>query len=174
MSSINLKSILEQDLDMDFSPESDEDLPMGDVCELSGDEFANGATTINTPMAPAPVGAPVKTNETVGSKKLSREEKQQLLKLVSEFNQYRSALKMADELKRVAENIAYIAEATEKYGLNETDDWFEGVSLERDMKEIKKLAENLRKISNKVYPQVQLAETLYEEIGLKLERYFNL
>lgn len=173
--SINLKSILEQEIDnMDFSQDSDEMMDSTGMCEFSGDEFANGATTTDTPPAPSAPGVPVKTNENLGNKKLTREEKQQLLKLVSEFNQYRSALKMADELKRVAENIAYIAEATEKYGLNETEDWFEGVSLERDMKEIKKLAENLRKISNKVYPQVQLAESLYEEIGLKLERYFNL
>jgi hypothetical protein len=63
---------------------------------------------------------------------------------------------------------------TEKYGLNETSEWFEGVTLERDMKEIKKYAMDLHKIANKVHPQVQQAEAIYEEIGLKLERYFNL
>jgi hypothetical protein len=58
-------------------------------------------------------------------------------------------MKMADELKQVAENIVYIAEMTEKYGLNETSEWFEGVTLERDMKEIKKHAMDLQKAANK-------------------------
>ena len=83
-------------------------------------------------------------------------------------------MKMADELQQVAENIVYIAELTEKYGLNETSEWFEGVTLERDMKDIKKNAQDLHKFANKIHPLVKQAEAIYEEIGLKLERYFEL
>jgi hypothetical protein len=107
-------------------------------------------------------------------KKLTSEEKKKLLGLVSKFNEYRNAMKMADEFKQVAENIVYIAEATEKYGLNEASEWFEGVSLERDMKELKKNAADLQKISNKIHPQIKLAESLYESVGFALSRYFEL
>ena len=130
--------------------------------------------TWDTPKAYSPKGAPVRTNEELPSKKLTTEEKRKLLGMIGKFNEYRNAMKMAEELKQVAENIVYIAEMTEKYGLNETSEWFEGVTLERDMKEIKKHAMDLHKIANKVHPQVQQAEAIYEEIGLKLERYFNL
>ena len=130
--------------------------------------------TWDTPKAYAPMNAPVRTNESLPSKKLTAEEKRKLLGRIGKFNEYRNAMKMAEELKQVAENIVYIAEMTEKYGLNETSEWFEGVTLERDMKEIKKYAMELHKIANKVHPQVQQAEAIYEEIGLKLERYFNL
>lgn len=144
-----------------------------DTNELSG-MMGQSPTTWDTPKAYAPAGAPVRTNEALPSKKLTAEEKRKLLGMVGQFNEYRRAMKMADELKQVAENIVYIAEMTEKYGLNETSEWFEGVTLERDMKEIKRYASELHKIANKVHPQVQEAEAIYEEIGLKLERYFNL
>ena len=147
--------------------------------ELSG-LMSNGATTWDTPKASAPAGSPVRTTEettmdaTVPTKKLTTEEKQKLLQLVGKFNEYRNAMKMADELQQVAENIVYIAELTEKYGLNETSEWFEGVTLERDMKDIKKNAQDLHKFANKIHPLVKQAEAIYEEIGLKLERYFEL
>lgn len=133
------------------------------------------STAAFTSKAPAPIGTPVHASEgEIPVKKLTTEEKRQLLNLVSKFNEYRKAMKMADELKSVAENIVYISELTEKYGLHETSEWFEGVTLENDMKEIKKYANELHKIANKVHPQVRQAEAIYEEIGLKLERYFNL
>jgi len=144
-----------------------------DTNELSG-MMGQSPTTWDTPKAYAPAGSPVRTNEALPSKKLTAEEKRKLLGMVGKFNEYRRAMKMADELKQVAENIVYISEMTEKYGLNETGEWFEGVTLERDMKEIKRYATELHKIANKVHPQVQQAEAIYEEIGLKLERYFNL
>lgn len=132
-------------------------------------------TTSDTPKAFAPANASVHTNEdALPSKKLTVEEKRKLLGMVGKFNEYRRAMKMADDLKQVADNIVYIAEMTERYGLNETSEWFEGVALERDMKEIKKYANELHKIANKVHPLVKEAEGCYENIGLKLERYFNL
>ena len=143
--------------------------------ELTG-MMGQSPTTWDTPKAYAPAGAPVRTNESmpVPEKKLTAEEKRNLLQMVGKFNEYRRAMKLADELKQVAENIVYISEMTEKYGLHETSEWFEGVTLERDMKDIKRYANELHKIANKVHPEVQKAEALYEEIGLKLERYFNL
>jgi hypothetical protein len=109
-----------------------------------------------------------------GSKKLSIEEKKKLLGLVNEFGQFRDALNVAENMKTVAEKIVYIAEMTEKYGLNETDDWFDGVSLDRDMKEITKLAHDINKLSTTVYPKVREMEALYEDIGLKLQRYYDI
>jgi DNA-binding Lrp family transcriptional regulator len=166
--------------------------------EIDESQFAQGAYTVSdTPEAPAPVGAPVKTNDVhpdrhpittsspiapapigspikVNQKKLSAQEKRQLLELVREFNHYRNAFKSADELKTVAEKISYIAELTEKYGLNETSEWFEGVTLQRDMKELKKLSTEISKILDKCYKPIKEAEALYEEAGIKLERYFNM
>jgi hypothetical protein len=162
-----------------------------DILEgIDESQFAQGAYTVaDTSKAPAPIGVPVKTNEMhtdghsitqnsapikVNEKKLSAQEKRQLLELVKEFNHYRNAFKSADELKTVAEKISYIAELTEKYGLNETSEWFEGVTLQRDMKELKKLSTEISKILDKCYKPIKEAEALYEEAGIKLERYFNM
>ena len=142
--------------------------------EFSG-AMGTSPTTWDTPKGFSPIGSPVRTNEVdVPAKKLSKEEKEKLLRLVGNFNEYRKSMKMADELKNVAENIVYIAELTEKYGLNETSEWFEGVALEKDLSEIKKNAANLQKIANKIHPQIKMAESIYEEIGLRLEKFFEL
>jgi hypothetical protein len=173
---ITLKKIIEgvDDIEDDiFNTMNSDEMSSGHVDELSG-QMGRSPTTFDTPKAFSPVGAPVRTNEQQFSKKLTSDEKKKLLELVGKFAEYRKAMKMADELKNVAENIVYIAEMTEKYGMNETSDWFDGVSLERDMKEIKKYAEGLHKIANKVHPQIREAEYLYEEIGLKLEKFYSL
>jgi hypothetical protein len=182
---ITLKKIIEgfDSQDDSFINHDVEDSSMTN--EIEG-RMGYGPTTWDTPKAFSPEGSPVRTNEQQPaapvqsqptqqiSRKLTKEEKVKLLEMVGQFNGYRKAMKMADELKNVAESIVYIAEMTEKYGLNETSDWFEGVSLERDMKELKKTAGELHKIANKVHPQIKQAEALYEEIGLRLERYYNL
>ncbi len=108
------------------------------------------------------------------SKGLTKEEKKSLLDLVSEFNKYRAALSVAEQMKTVSEKIVYISELTEKYGVNEAGEWFEGVSLDRDMKEIRKYASELQKVSNKCYPEIQKMEDLYERVGLCLEKYFKM
>ena len=149
---INLKKLLEES-GASFA-DSDESAPVSQPVQQS--------------VAPAPKFQPQV------NKKLTGEEKRKLLGLVSEFNGYRKSMRMADELKQVAENIVYIAEMTEKYGLNETSEWFEGVSLERDMKELKRNASEIHKLANKIHPQIKMAESLYEEIGLKLEKFFEL
>jgi hypothetical protein len=145
--------------------------------ELSG-VMGRGTATWDTPKAFSTPGAPVRTNEQAPPQKkdnkLSAEEKKKLLELVGKFSEYRRALKVADEFKSVAENIEYIAELTEKYGINETSDWFDGVGLDRDIKEIKRSAQELMKIAGKIHPQVKLAESIYEEIGLKLSKYYDI
>jgi DNA repair ATPase RecN len=142
------------------------------ISEETGITMGSGATTQMTQKGYGPVGTPIRTTE--AQKKLSVDEKKKLMELVSQFNEYRKAFKAADDLKQVAEKIAYISELTEKYGMNETSEWFEGVTLERDMKDLKKLAESIHKSLNKCYQPIKEAEALYEEAGLKLERYFHL
>lgn len=115
-----------------------------------------------------------KYSATPNHNKLSVEDKKQLLLSVSKFNEYKNALSMADEMKQVAERIVYIAEMTEKYSMNENNDWFNDATLTRDMKELKKNASELHKVSNKMYPQMKLAKHLYEEIGLKLQKYYDI
>jgi hypothetical protein len=147
----------------------------GNIPSEEVDMMGSGPTTQATQKGYGPVGAPIRTTESqLQQKKLSLDEKKKLIELVSQFNEYRKAFKAAEELKQVAEKIAYIAELTEKYGLNETSEWFEGVALERDMKDLKKIAENINKAINKCYQPIKEAESYYEEAGLKLERYFNL
>ena len=43
-----------------------------------------------------------------------------------------------------------------------------------DAKEVKKLAGEIHKISSKVHPQIQLMESIYRDVGLKLEKYFDI
>jgi hypothetical protein len=124
-----------------------------------------------SPTQPAAAPAPTEFKK---DKKLTVEEKRNLLELVGKFKEFRSPLKLANDFRTVAENIVYISEMTEKYGLTETSEWFEGVSLSRDMKELKRNANEIQKIANDIYPKIKLAESLYEDVGLKLQRYFDI
>lgn len=158
---ISIKQILEE-----LESEIDE----AEVGEVTQAPVIQNQTS-GQPNQTVPTTVPIDLS---AKKKLTSEEKKQLLSLVSGFNEHRNVLNVADQFKSMAENIMYISELTEKYALNETSEWFEGVTLERDMKELKKSALELQKISNKIHPQVKLAHHLFEEIGLKLQRYYDV
>ena len=176
----SLKQLVPETHDEEFDEVERFETPDNLQNELSGD-MGRGTATWDTPKAFSPPGAQVHTNERAPAanaskqqKRLSQDEKRQLLELVGKFSEYRRALQVADEFKSVAESIVYIAEMTEKYALNETSDWFDGVGLDRDIKEIKKSAQELMKLAGKIHPQVKLAENIYEEVGLKLSKYYDI
>lgn len=124
--------------------------------------------------APVALPTPIDGKTLNRPAKLTREEKSNLMTLVREFHQYREAISVADRMRDVSEKILYIAEMTGKYGMNETSEWFEGVGLEKDMDSLKKMAADLHKTSAKIYPEVKKMESVYESVGIALEKYYSL
>jgi hypothetical protein len=67
-----------------------------------------------------------------------------------------------------------IADAAQEYTLREGDDWFDRVTIKRNMGELKKLQGAFEKEAKEASQQQQRLEALYEDMGNVLGRYFEI
>ena len=104
---------------------------------------------------------------------ITTEEKRNMYTTIHNFNEYRNSLK-ASSVHEVAEKIKDAIKLAEAYTLNESEDWMESKMIKDDMKEMKKISENLYKESEKIKEVEKQMELLYEQLGMRLERYFKI
>lgn len=104
---------------------------------------------------------------------LTKEEKVSLRENIKAYNEYRQKLK-AECIYEAVNKICESINLAERYAIKECKEWMEAKMIERDMKEIKKMAAGLRSESEKIKAVEKQMEALYEEIGVKLERYFEI
>ena len=106
--------------------------------------------------------------------KTTKEEKAAFLEEVSKYNEYGSSIYRAEDLKRVAEAITSLVNKAEKLTLEETQDWFDDITVKRNMKSVKDNVNQFNKTVNEVSKLQQRLESLYEEIGHSLSRYYEI
>lgn len=110
----------------------------------------------------------------LGPRKLKTEEKTAFLSEVSAFNTYAEAVYRNSQLKEVANKINNICEKAEMLTLSETEDWFDEVTVKRNMKHLKENAKNFSKTVAEISTLQQRLESLYEEMGHTLGRYYEI
>jgi hypothetical protein len=105
---------------------------------------------------------------------LSSEQKKITSEKISKFGNYQKFIAHEAKDIDVAEDICNIVENASKYILNETDDWFDGMSVKRNLKEIKTLAKEFYKTASERQVYTQRMQGLYEDMGNILNRYFEI
>ena len=105
---------------------------------------------------------------------LSDEQKQGLSEKISKFARYQQYIGDHDSDKDLAEDVCNIVSSAEKYILNETDDWFDSLSVKRNLKELKQMATEFHKTAKERQVYTQRMQGLYEDIGHILNRYFDI
>lgn len=104
---------------------------------------------------------------------LTKEEKKKMYETIKSYNAYRDNLK-SHNVYTAANNIMEAVNLAERYSIKECGDWMEAKMIQRDMKEIKKDASKLYEEAQKIKSIEQQLEMLYEQIGHRLERYFEI
>jgi len=104
---------------------------------------------------------------------LTKEEKAKMVESIKAYNEYRKSLK-ADGVYATAQKIMEAVNLAERYALKECGDWMEAKMVERDMKEIKRDAAKMYEEAQKMKAIEKQLEMLYEEVGRRLERYFEI
>ena len=100
-------------------------------------------------------------------------EKKNMVETIKAYNEYRKGLK-ADGVYATAQKIMEAVNLAERYALKECGDWMEAKMVERDMKEIKRDAAKMYEEAQKMKAIEKQLEMLYEEVGRRLERYFEI
>jgi len=77
-------------------------------------------------------------------------------------------------LRDIAVKLSEIVESAKIHTVNETDDWFDKVSVKRNMKELGSLATNFVKAAKESNSLQRRMETIYEDMGNILGRYYDI
>ena len=105
---------------------------------------------------------------------LPTELKRHFLEIISTYNQHREGMSRKSDIRQIAETLGGIADAAQEYTLREGGDWFDRVTIKRNMNELKKLQSSFEKEAVEATAQQQRLEALYEDMGHVLGRYFEI
>lgn len=106
---------------------------------------------------------------------MTLEQKKQLHKMVSEYNQVGKKLYEYGDVREIAENLLMVSELAEKYAVQACNEDMLAVGrVQKDMKEIKREASDLRKVASEAWKANERLKASYERIGKILETYYDL
>ena len=99
---------------------------------------------------------------------------EQILSKIQEFGNLGNVIYQEGDLKQTAKTLSDIANAAKVHTLRETEDWFDKVTVNRNMKELTNLSNQFGKLSEEASSVQQRLSALYEDMGNVLSRYYDL
>jgi len=113
-------------------------------------------------------------NEKFSTKVLTSEQKQQYIEAISRYNEYRSVVHRSKTLPEIVSEIKRMVEFASKNMVEESGDWFEGVSHRRNSKRLKESVSEFQKISERIVKLQRTLESIYENIGKQLGSFYEI
>jgi uncharacterized phage infection (PIP) family protein YhgE len=77
-------------------------------------------------------------------------------------------------IMEIAERLSHIAEQAHTHVMSETDDWFDQVSVNKNMQSLKKRVSEFQKTATEAHQLNQRMTGLYEDMGHILNRYYDI
>lgn len=77
-------------------------------------------------------------------------------------------------IMEIAKQVSHIAEQAHSHVLSETDDWFDQVSVNKNMQSLKKRVSEFQKTAQESHQLNQRLTGLYEDMGHILNRYYEI
>ena len=106
--------------------------------------------------------------------KLTPQQKKDLMAKVSKFNEYGKVLRCETALMEMSKTLSEIGQMAESYAMTESGDYFQSEVVKRDFNEVKKITKDFSKRAKECYGGLQQLNALYEDMGRKMERYFEI
>lgn len=98
----------------------------------------------------------------------------QVMNSVREFARFGQVLNRNEEFISAAKNIVAVAESAQEHVLAETGDWFDKISVNRNMKQMNGIVKEFKKTVTENSAMNQRLLSLYEEMGMILNRYYDI
>ena len=93
---------------------------------------------------------------------------------ISNFGQLGETIFGKSNIKQVAEKLSWIANQAKNHTLSETEDWFDKITVNRNMKELTGLSNQFKKVASEAQSLQERMSTLYEDMGHILGRYYEI
>ena len=98
----------------------------------------------------------------------------QVSEALKNYNKLGETLYQQQSLKETAKSLSKIAEMAATHTVQETEDWFDKVTVSRNMKELTNHSKSFAKIAQEASSVQQRLSGLYEDMGNILNRYYDI
>ena len=93
---------------------------------------------------------------------------------IAQFNKIGEAIFGKSNITQISEKLSWIAGQAKSHTLQETEDWFDKITVNRNMKELTGLSKQFSKISSESESLQQRLGALYEDMGNIIGRYYEI
>ena len=98
----------------------------------------------------------------------------EFMKEVSGFNSFSKQIYREGNLRELAERLSKLAMTAKQHTLQETEDWFDKITVNRNMKELTGLSNQFKKVATEAQGLQERMGGLYEDMGHILGRYYEI
>jgi len=116
----------------------------------------------------------MKLTKILQESKLAPSQKKTFLEAISKFNEYGKSIYRESNLKDILETMEKLTSGASKFIVDESEDWFDSITIKNDSKAIDTSAQNFVKTANEMIGMQHRLESLYEDLGNKLGRYYEI
>ena len=106
--------------------------------------------------------------------KMQKEDKRSFLKAVANFHQIGEMISTNGQLKEITETLNNIVQQAEALTIQESEHWFDNVTVSRHMKQMNEAYKVFEKTANEMHSLQQRLESAYDDMGMVLNRYYNV
>ena len=93
---------------------------------------------------------------------------------VSNFNSFSKDIYREGNLRELAERLSKLAMTAKQHTIQETEDWFDKITVNRNMKELTGLSSQFKKVATEAQALQERMGGLYEDMGHILGRYYEI
>ena len=97
-----------------------------------------------------------------------------VIETVSGYGELGESIYGKQNIMDVANQLSEIADSAHNHIMSETDDWFDKVSINRNMKNMTGMVKEFKKSAMESHQLNQRLSALYEDIGVVLNRYYDI
>ena len=105
---------------------------------------------------------------------LATEVKKHFLEIISTYKGFSEQMKRQSDIVEVAETLGGVVEAAKTLTLSEAGDWFDKVTIKRNMSELDKMDKAFDKVAAEARALDERLHALYEDMGYILSRYYEI
>ena len=105
---------------------------------------------------------------------LATEVKKHFLEIISTYKGFQEQMRRQSDIVEVAETLGGVVEAAKTLTLSEAGDWFDKVTIKRNMTELDKMDKAFDKVASEARALDERLHALYEDMGNILGRYYEI
>jgi hypothetical protein len=116
----------------------------------------------------------IESLEATNDRPLATEVKRHFLEIISTYNSFAEQMKRNSDIVEMAETLGGVIDAAKTLTLKEAGDWFDKVTIKRNMQELDKLDKSFDKVAVEARALDNRLSALYEDMGNILGRYYEI